>query len=124
MTMLSLPEDRHRIPHRDQLSHARGVPIGSANAAMARGASDRLGIVRAVNADVRLVQSHPEHAHRIVRPGRQIVKGARFFAVIEHALVVSENRQGCDAQNFPEPIGAAAWRPGVMDFRRRVACRR
>ena len=70
----SLPEDRDGVANRHQFLHPRRVPVRGANAAVAGGAADRLGIIRAVNPDVWLVQSHPENADRIVRSRRQIVE--------------------------------------------------
>src|SRR5437763_12787252 len=88
----SLSEDRDGVAHRDQFLDPRLIPVRGANAAVARGPADRLGIVGAVNADMGLVQSHPQNADRVIRPRRQIVKDARFFAVLEHAFVVTEDR--------------------------------
>jgi hypothetical protein len=47
------------IPHAHEVFHARGVPVGEANATVARSAANCLRIIRAVNADSGLVQAHP-----------------------------------------------------------------
>ena len=74
---------------------------------MARGPADRLGIVRAVNADMRLAQPHPENADWVIRTGRQIVEDARFLAMIEHTLIVAEDGQASRCPRiFHRPIGA------------------
>ena len=48
-----------RIPHTHEVFHARGVPVGEANATVARSAANRLRIIRAVNTDSGFVQAHP-----------------------------------------------------------------
>ena len=50
------------------------VPIRQADATVARRASDRIGIIGAVNADAFLVQRNPHHAHRLPRPGCEQVE--------------------------------------------------
>ena len=55
LVLFGLLEDRNRVTDADQLFHSRRIPIRRANATMARGPSDRLGIICAVNTDVRLV---------------------------------------------------------------------
>jgi hypothetical protein len=47
------------IPHADEIFHARGVPVGQANTAVARSTANCLRIIRAVNTDSGFVQAHP-----------------------------------------------------------------
>src|SRR4030095_6148706 len=53
-------ENDHRIPDAHQLFDSRSIPVGQTNTAVTRGTADRLGIVRAMNADAGLIQAHPE----------------------------------------------------------------
>src|SRR5947207_13528513 len=48
-----------RVPHVYEVFHARGVPVGEANTAVARSAAHGLRIIRAVDANPWLVQPHP-----------------------------------------------------------------
>ena len=52
-------KNNHGIPHAHEVFHARGVPVGEANATVARSAANCLGIIRAVNTDAGFVQTHP-----------------------------------------------------------------
>ena len=52
-------ENDDGIPDAHEVFHARGVPVGQANTAVARSAANRLRIIRAVNTDSRFVQAHP-----------------------------------------------------------------
>jgi hypothetical protein len=52
-------ENNYRIPNTHQFFHARCVPVGEANAAMARSAANGLGIIRAVNTNAGFVLAHP-----------------------------------------------------------------
>ena len=52
-------ENNHGIPDAHEVFHARGVPVGEANATVARSAANCLRIIRAVNTDSGLVQAHP-----------------------------------------------------------------
>jgi hypothetical protein len=56
-------ENEDGVADTDEVFHARGIPVRKANAAVTRGASDCLGIVRAVNPDAGLVQTHPKNAN-------------------------------------------------------------
>src|SRR6266487_146914 len=58
------------IADADEVFHPRGVPVCQANAAVTGGTANCLRIVRAVNADARLVQPHPENTYEIVRARR------------------------------------------------------
>src|SRR4030095_16901685 len=66
-------ENDHCISHAHEILHARGVPVGEANAPVARSAANCLRIIRAVNTDARLVQAHPQNADEIVRARGEIV---------------------------------------------------
>ncbi len=98
--MAQLKND-HGIADAYEIFHASGVPVGQTNTAVACGAADRLRIVRAVNADARLVQAHPENADEIVRAGREIVVILGAHAVVEHPFVVTKPWPDRRAQNFP-----------------------
>ena len=74
---------------------------------MAHSASNRTGIVGAVNADAFLVKRDPHHAYRIPRPGGKHVEIAAAFAMLEHLLVVTKPGQLGDARTFQSPIGEA-----------------
>ena len=52
-------ENDYGVARAYELFHARGVPVGEANATVARSAANCLRIIRAVNADSGLVQAHP-----------------------------------------------------------------
>src|SRR5690242_118463 len=98
-------ENEHRVADTDQIFQARNIPIGQSDAAVTCGAADCFRIVRAVNANAGLVQTHPEDADEILRPWRQIVIIIRTHAVIEHAFIVAKpGPDGC-AENFPRTDG-------------------
>src|SRR4029453_9342413 len=59
-------KDNHRISDAYEFFHARGIPVGEANTAVAGSAANRLRIVRAVNADAGFVQPIPKNADQIV----------------------------------------------------------
>src|SRR5450432_2921515 len=99
--MGTLLKDRNRIADAHQLFDPRGIPIRRANATMACGPPDGLRIIRAVNAYVRLVQPDPEHADRIIWTRRKVEELIRFYAMIEHALIVARHRQGRNAEDLP-----------------------
>src|SRR4029077_10557900 len=63
-------ENYHSIANAHQVLHARGVPVREANATVTCGTADCLGIVRAMNTNARLVQTHPKNADEVVRAGR------------------------------------------------------
>ena len=94
-------ENDYRVADADEVFDARGVPVGQADAAVAGGAADRLRIVRAVDADTGLVQTYPENAHEIIRPGRKVEVILGAHAVIEHAFVVAKPRHRRHAENLP-----------------------
>src|SRR5439155_21437724 len=66
------------------------VPIGQTNAAVARRAANRTGLVGAVDADAFFVERDPHHAHRITRSRRKQMKIAAPLSMLEHFLVVTE----------------------------------
>src|SRR5919106_5712570 len=66
-------ENDHCIAHAHEVLHARGVPVGEANATVTRSATNCLGIIRAMNTDTGFIQAYPENADEIVRAGREIV---------------------------------------------------
>src|SRR5262245_10571109 len=94
-------ENDYGVPDAYEVFYARGVPVGEANATMARGATDCLWIIRAVNADARFVQPHPQNANEIVRSRREIVIIFSSHAVVQHAFVVTEPGPDVRTQNFP-----------------------
>ena len=63
-------KNNYGVADAHEVFDTRSVPVGQANATMARGAADCLWIIRAVNADAGFVQTHPQNADEIVRPGR------------------------------------------------------
>ena len=52
-------ENDYGVARAYELFHARGVPVGEANATVARSAANRLRIIRAVNTDPGLIQTDP-----------------------------------------------------------------
>src|SRR4029434_3026469 len=82
-------ENKDSIPYAYEVFHARSIPVCQANAAVTGGAPDGFGIVRAVNADARLVQTHPENPDEIVRTRRKIVIIFSAHTVIEHSFIVA-----------------------------------
>src|SRR5213076_1821247 len=56
-------ENENSIPYTYEIFHARSIPVRQANAAVTGGAADGFGIVRAVNPDAGLVQTHPKDAN-------------------------------------------------------------
>src|SRR5438874_7892165 len=77
------------------------VPIGQTNAAVARRAANRTGLVGAVDADAFFVERDPHHAHRITRSRRKQMKIAAPLSMLEHFLVVTERGHLRDASHFP-----------------------
>ena len=55
-------ENDYGIPHAHEVLHARGVPVGQSNTAVACGAANCLRIIRAVNTDAGFIQPHPKNA--------------------------------------------------------------
>ncbi len=52
-------KNNYGVAHAHEVFHARGVPVGEANATVARSAANCLRIIRAVNTDSGFVQAHP-----------------------------------------------------------------
>src|SRR6266704_2779200 len=75
-------ENDYGIACADEVLDARGVPVRKSNATVTCGAANCFGIVRAVNADARFVQAHPEHADEVVRAGWKIVVVLGSHAVV------------------------------------------
>src|SRR5437667_9807672 len=76
------------------------VPVGKTNAAMAGGTTDRIGTVRAVNADSFFVECDPYHPNWVARTWRKQIEIAATLAVMEHLLVVTESRHVRDPAHF------------------------
>src|SRR5438105_13014636 len=94
-------ENYDRITDADQVFDANRVPVRQTNAAVTRGAADRLRIIRSVNADAGFVQAHPKHADEIVRSGWEIEIVFGADAVVQHSFIVAKPWPGCGALNFP-----------------------
>src|SRR5271166_5031465 len=94
------------------------VPIGKADASVARRPANGLRGAGAVDADADLVQTTPEHADGIARSGRELVEIRATPSVVEHCLVPAELRHGVDADDLPdagrrrEGLGAGRDREG------------
>src|SRR6266481_3419902 len=91
----------HRISDAHQVLYSRGVPVCQTNATVTRSAANCLGIIRAVNADARFVQAHPENADQIVRPRREVVVVLGAHAIVEHPFIIAEPWPNTRAENFP-----------------------
>src|SRR5215831_9850278 len=94
-------KDDYGVPDAHQVFHARGVPVGEANATVARSAANCLRIICAVNTDAGFVQAHPQNAHQIVWPRREIVIILSAHAVVQHAFIITEPWPDVRAENFP-----------------------
>ena len=74
-------ENKDSISYAYEVFHARGIPVCQPNAAVTGGAADGFGIVRAVDADAGLVQTHPKDANEVIRTRWKIVKVFRAYTV-------------------------------------------
>src|SRR5438552_17440218 len=94
-------ENKNGIPYTYEIFHARSIPVCQANAAVTGCAADGFGIVRAVNSDAGLVQSHPKDANEIVRTRWQVVMVLGAHAVLEHPFIVAEPRPDIGTAHLP-----------------------
>src|SRR5436305_3824208 len=94
-------ENENSIPYTYEIFHARSIPVRQANATVTGSAADGFGIVRAVNPDAGLVQTHPKNANEIVRTWWKVVIVFRAHAVVEHAFIVAEPRPDIRTENLP-----------------------
>ena len=99
-------ENKDSIPDAHEIFHPRGVPVCQTNAAVTGGAADGLGIVRTVDADAGLVQTHPKDANEVIRTWWKIVIVFRAHTVIEHPFIIAEPWPNVYAENLP----GAHWR--------------
>lgn len=67
--------DYDRNPRLDHLRDFCDVPVGEADAPVARVAPDEIRVARAMNPNSLLVELDPYHTRRVVRTGRQDVEG-------------------------------------------------
>ena len=65
-------KDEHGIPHAHEVFHPRGVPVGEANAAVARSPSNCFRIIRAVNTDPGFVKPIQRMPTRLFGPGGRL----------------------------------------------------
>ena len=74
----------------NSLCQTNDVPVGKPDTAMACGMSYGIRSSCAMHADSFLVERNPENADRASRAGRQHVKMAAPFPVLQHFLVVAK----------------------------------
>jgi hypothetical protein len=94
-------EDGDYVADGHKFLHPRGVPVCSSDTAVTGSAANCFRLIRAVDADMRLAQRHPQNAHWIIRTGRQNECGIALNSVIQNAFIVAKDRQDRDAVNFP-----------------------
>src|SRR5438876_3606791 len=94
-------ENDDSIAYTHEVFHARSVPVRQPNAAVTCGAADCLWIVRAVNADARFVQAHPQDPNEVVWARWEVVIVFRAHTIVEHAFIVAKPRPNARAENFP-----------------------
>jgi len=99
----------------NSLGQTYHVPVGQPDATVADGMSYGIRSSCAMHADSFFVERDPENANRATRTGRQHVKMATPFPLLQHFLVVTKPRPPGYSLNFPIANGRGSLRGSYGD---------